>query len=59
LVLLLLRQERGIDLVVKKDLYLTKWREQTTTLLKSIVDDQGDIYLDELQQELFELGSGG
>jgi hypothetical protein len=27
-------------------------------MLNSIIDDQGDLYLDELQQELFELGGG-
>ena len=35
--------------------YKTRWTKHTTVILKSIVDDDGSQYLDEMQQELFEL----
>jgi len=35
--------------------YKTRWTKHTTSILKSIIDDDGSLYLDEVQQELFEL----
>ena len=42
----------------KRKTYNTNWNNSTTALLKVIVDEQGELYLDEIQQELFELGGG-
>ena len=33
----------------------TRWTKHTTSILKSIIDDYGSLYLDKVQQELFEL----
>ena len=35
--------------------YKTQWTDHTTLILKSITDDDGSLYLDEVQQELPEL----
>ena len=35
--------------------YKTQWTKHITSILRSIIDDNGSLYLDEVQQELFEL----
>ena len=42
----------------KKKRYCTNWTDDTYRLLKSIVDDKGELYLDEIQEELHRLGGG-
>ena len=39
--------------------YSTNWTNDIYRLLKSIVDDKGELYLDEIQKELHRLGGGG
>ena len=38
--------------------YSTNWTNDIYRLLKSIVDDKGELYLDEIQEELHRLGGG-
>ena len=42
----------------KRKRYNTNWTGDTYLLLKSIVNDKGNLYLDEIQEELFELDEG-
>ena len=42
----------------KRKRYNTNWTGETYLLLKSIVNDKSGLYLDEIQQELFELDEG-